>query len=186
MGRGEIGFLHRRWRNQRLEIADARVEFLPDGYAGTIGVSKFGEVGPIALHGSGELQLLGVERRPRHSYRQSKEILKLGSAGRGVRNAQEFTDASGSDRAADGTAEGEDQWFLFLRMNDKRHRAKSDGGEENYWKQDELLRMTRLHCFLSHRGTHGVRSARGVPPITHVRAQGQNCECLYHYLVTVN
>ena len=29
----------------------------------------------------------------------------------------------------------------------------SDGGEENYWKQGELLRMTRLHGFLSDRGT---------------------------------
>jgi hypothetical protein len=38
-------------------------------------------------------------------------------------------------------------------MNDKRHRAKGDGGEENYWKQGELLRMTRLHGFLSDRGT---------------------------------
>ena len=41
-----------------MEIAGARVEFLPDGHAGAIGVSKFGEVGPIVLHGAGELQLL--------------------------------------------------------------------------------------------------------------------------------
>jgi hypothetical protein len=73
-------------------------------------------------------------------------------------------------------------------MNDKRHRAKSDSGEENYWKQGELLRMTRLHGFLSDRGTPGVRSVRGVPPITDVRSRRQvwNCECVYHYFVTVN
>jgi hypothetical protein len=44
-----------------LEIADVRVEFPPHGHAGSIGVSKLGEVGPIVLHGAGELQLLGVE-----------------------------------------------------------------------------------------------------------------------------
>jgi hypothetical protein len=38
-------------------------------------------------------------------------------------------------------------------MNDKRDRAKSDGGEENHWKQGELLGMTRFHGFLSDRGT---------------------------------
>jgi hypothetical protein len=37
-------------------------------------------------------------------------------------------------------------------MNDWRHRGKSGGGKENDWKQGELLRMTRLHGFLSYRG----------------------------------
>jgi hypothetical protein len=76
---------------------------------------------------------------------------------------------------------------LLLRMNDKRHQAKSDGGAENYWKQGELLRLTRLHGFLSDRRST-ASGVSGVPPITHVpaRRQGRNCECLYHYFVTVN
>ena len=71
-----------------MEIAGDRVEFLPDGHAGTIGVSKFGEVGPIVLHGARKLQLLGVERRPRHGHGQIENILKLG----GVRRAVEEGD----------------------------------------------------------------------------------------------
>ena len=85
MCRGEIGFLRQRRRNERLEIAGDGVEFLPEGHARTIGGSKFSEVGPIVLHGARELQLLGAERRPRHSDGQREEILQLGSVGRGVR-----------------------------------------------------------------------------------------------------
>jgi hypothetical protein len=98
-------------------------------------------------------KLGSLQRREPRSVRNRRTPAQIADRRRGVRNAQEFTDASGSDRAADGTAEGKDQWFLFLRMNDKRHRAKSDGDEENYWKQGELLRMTTLHGFLSDRGT---------------------------------
>jgi hypothetical protein len=50
---------------------------------------------------------------------------------------------------------------MFLRMNDQRHQEKSDGGEENYWKQGKLPRMTTLHWFLADWGTtaSGVRGA---------------------------
>jgi hypothetical protein len=104
-------------------------------------------------------KLRSLQRREPRSMRNRRTPAQIAHRRRGIRNAQEFADASGSDRAADVTAEGEDQWFLFLRMNDKRHREKSDGGEENYWKQGKLLRMTTLHCFLSDRGTiaSGVR-----------------------------
>jgi len=68
-----------------LEISGDRVEGLPERRAGTIRRSEFGEVGPIVLHGAGELKLLGTERRPRHSDRKIEEILELGSVGCRVR-----------------------------------------------------------------------------------------------------
>lgn len=49
----------------------------------------------------------------------------------------------GSDSAANGTAEGEDQRALLLRMGERRHGAKKDGGEEN--QKGELLFSTRHH-----------------------------------------
>ena len=96
-------------------------------------------------------KLRSLQRREPRSVGNRRTPAQIADRGRGVRNAQEFTDASGGDRAADGTPEGEDQWFLFLRRSDQRHQAKSDGGAESYWKQGELLRMTRLHGFLSDR-----------------------------------
>lgn len=68
-----------------MEISDDRVEGLPERGAGTIGRSEFSELGPIVLHGAGELKLLGIERRPRHSDRQIEEILELRGMGRRIR-----------------------------------------------------------------------------------------------------
>src|ERR1700733_1898159 len=61
----EIGFLGWKRRNQRLEIGRQWIEFRPRRRGGTIGRAKFGEIGPVVLHGGGELELGGSERRAR-------------------------------------------------------------------------------------------------------------------------
>src|ERR1700722_15400586 len=65
VGGYEIGFLGWKRRNQRLEIGRKWIEFLPRRRGGTIGRAKFGEIGPVVLHGGGELELGGSERRAR-------------------------------------------------------------------------------------------------------------------------
>ena len=80
----EIGFLGWRRRNERLEIAGQRVEVLPCGDAGTVGRAELGEVGPVALHGAGELELCRGERWARNSYWQIEKILNLGRVSRAV------------------------------------------------------------------------------------------------------
>ena len=67
---GEIGFLHRRRWNQRLEIADEWIEAGPSGHAGTIRRAELGEIGPVALHVAGELELLSVESKTRNGDRE--------------------------------------------------------------------------------------------------------------------
>src|SRR5580692_5093315 len=61
----ETGFLGWQRRNQRLEIGRQWIEFLPRRRGGTIGRAKFGEIGPVVLHGGGELELGGSEWRAR-------------------------------------------------------------------------------------------------------------------------
>ena len=125
-------------------------------------------------------KLRSLQRREPRSVRNRRTPAPMAHRRRSVRNAQEFTDARRSDGAVDGTVEGEDQWFLFLRMNGKRHRAKSDRGEENYWKQGELLQMTRLHGFLSDRGTTASGACEEFPQLpTFVRGGGDGIVSVY-------
>ena len=80
----EIGFLGWRRRDERLEIAGQGVEVLPRGDAGTVGRAELGEVGPVVLHGAGELQLRSGEWRARESDGQIEKILNLGRVRRTV------------------------------------------------------------------------------------------------------
>ena len=74
-----------------MKIALERIEFLPEGSGVVIGGAEFGEVGPIVLHGAGKLELLGIERWPRHGDGQIEEVLNLGgvSGGVGKRNRRQ-------------------------------------------------------------------------------------------------
>ena len=65
----------------------------------------------------------------------------------GVRNAEEFAHAIGSDEAADGTTEGGDHRLAILSMHEQRHCAKSVSGKENRLYNDFLLAM-QIHGFL--------------------------------------
>lgn len=84
MSGDEIGFLHRRRWNQRLEIADEGVEGGPCGHAGTIRRAELGEIGPVVLHVAGELELLSVERRVRNRDREVEKVLQFGTMSCGV------------------------------------------------------------------------------------------------------
>src|SRR5580704_7607536 len=88
-------------------------------------------------------KVCGLQRLEPGSMGNWRTPAQIAYGRRGVRNTEEFADARGSDRAANRTAEREDQRALFLRMHDQRHKAKNGGGEKN--RKGELLFLTRLH-----------------------------------------
>ncbi len=88
-------------------------------------------------------EVRGFQRREPRSMGNRRTPTEIAYGRSGVRYAEEFADAGGSDSAANGTAEGEDQRALLLRVGDRRHGAKKDGAEEN--RKGELLFCTRHH-----------------------------------------
>jgi hypothetical protein len=106
-----------------------------------------------------------------------------------VRNPEKFTDARGSNKPADRTAEGEDHWFALLRVHRRWHGAKNEG-EKNGTKRDQFLLVTRVHGS-SLGGDICIVFLRGLPPKYPIHlpfgaGQQWNCEGLYHLFVYVN